>query len=110
MVKRVDLETEYVLYQYFIKISKEIPFYFPVGYDTWRRLIMLGKSHYKVKDKPAVFIVKLVNRTPEVVRQNVNFLFKFCKHFTACVLSDDGDSPVTYGGLTRNSLFTRWRT
>jgi ribosomal protein S18 acetylase RimI-like enzyme len=37
MVKRVDLETEYVLYQYFIKTGKEIPFYFPVDYDTWHK-------------------------------------------------------------------------
>ena len=35
MLKKVDATNQIALYDYFIKIGSQIPFYFPVDYDLW---------------------------------------------------------------------------
>jgi hypothetical protein len=37
MIKRIDLETKHVLYDYFNELNKTIPFYFPVDYNIWHK-------------------------------------------------------------------------
>jgi ribosomal protein S18 acetylase RimI-like enzyme len=37
MLKKLETADEPLLYEYFIKIGKEIPFYFPVSYDLWHK-------------------------------------------------------------------------
>ena len=37
VLKKIDTTTEHTLYEYFTKISNEIPFYFPIDFDFWHK-------------------------------------------------------------------------
>ena len=51
MLKKIDTTNEHVLYGYFTKISKEIPFYFPIGFDLWHKS-MFNECDWTDKETP----------------------------------------------------------